>query len=87
MRDLEKLTLEQVAGSAGVPGSVASQEVQLEFTRRQTQAQIEAAEATKETATYTRQNARYMLWSVIVLAVASVASFVLDLLAFLRPVN
>jgi len=33
-----------------------------------------ATEAAQATAAYTRQNARYMLWSVIVLAISSVIS-------------
>jgi hypothetical protein len=63
-----------------------------EFTRRQTiaqqeaanaqtaaaKAQQEAAEATKETARYTRRNAFYLLASVIVLALSSVATVALS---------
>jgi hypothetical protein len=42
-----------------------------EAQERATIAQQEAADAAKETARYTQQNACYMLWSVIVLAIAS----------------
>jgi hypothetical protein len=41
--------------------------IQLEFTRRQIAAQIQAGE-------YTMRNARYMLWSVIVLTISSILS-------------
>ena len=50
---------------------------QYEFMRRQTA-------AAKETAIYTRQNARYLLFSVIVLALSSIGTFVLALLTYLR---
>jgi hypothetical protein len=57
---------------------------QYEFMRRQTVAQQETAQAAKETAIYTRQNACYMLASVIVLTLASVGTFILALLTYLR---
>ena len=50
---------------------------------RQTNAQQEAAKAAKETAIYTRRNARYMLASVIVLTLSSIGSFVLAMLTYL----
>jgi hypothetical protein len=57
---------------------------------RQTRAQIEAAEAAKRaaeaavsSAEYAKKSVRWMFWSVVVLALASVASFVLDLIPFL----
>jgi hypothetical protein len=51
--------------------------VSLGFQHSQTKAQIEAAE-------YAKQSVRWMKWSVVVLAAASVLSFILDLLTFLR---
>jgi hypothetical protein len=57
--------------------------VQAEFMRRQTQIlreggehQKRAADAMVETAVATKANARYMLWSVVVLAVASVLNLI-----------
>jgi hypothetical protein len=57
---------------------------QYEFMRRQTVAQQEAAQAAKDTATYTRKNARYMLVSVIVLTLSALGTFILALLNFWR---
>ena len=84
MVDLEKLlsqmTLDQLTDflSKGGPGSQDDQMARAEFMRRQTEMQIkamyaalEAAGAVKATARYVRRNARYMLWSVIVLAASS----------------
>jgi hypothetical protein len=45
-----------------------------EFLYRQTLLQKKATDATIETALYTRQNARYMLWSVVALALSSIAT-------------
>ena len=63
---------------AGVgPNSQNDMTARAEFLRRQTALQREAAQAAKDTATYTKKNARYMLWSVIVLAVSSLISAVI----------
>ena len=51
------LSLVQLAGSAGMPGSLDSQAVQLEMLRRQTISQIATA--------------KYMLWSVIAITITS----------------
>ena len=59
-------------------------QIQHVYLCRQTIAQQEAAQAAKETAIYTRRNALYMLASVIVLTLASVGTFVLALLTYLR---
>jgi hypothetical protein len=63
------------------PGSNNEMTARAEFLRRQTtlqreatQAAKEAAQAAKDTAIYTKKNARYMLWSVVVLAIASAIS-------------
>lgn len=50
---------------------------------RQTIAQQEAAEAAKETALYTRRNARYVLASVIVLGLSSLGTFILAAATYL----
>jgi len=55
---------------------------ELEFMRRQTVAQQEAGEAAKQTAVYTRKSARYMLASVIILALSSLGTFVLSMLTY-----
>ena len=73
---LSAMTNEQLV-DAPAPGT------QYEFMRRQTVAQQEAAQAAKETAIYTRQSARYMLVSVIILALSSLSTFVLAMLS--RP--
>jgi hypothetical protein len=91
LQDLTKLTPEQLVDAAGQPGSQQSLWVEFEFMRRQTVAQIEAAEAqeraasaAEETAVYTRRNAFWMLLSVVVLTLSSLATFVLALLTYLR---
>jgi hypothetical protein len=57
---------------AGVgPGSPNEMTARAEFLRRQTALQREATQAARDTATYTQRSARYMLWSVIVLAISS----------------
>jgi len=68
------------------PGSNNEMTARAEFLRRQTllqreatQAAKDAAQAAKDTAIYTKKNARYMLWSVVVLAVASVVSATLSI--------
>jgi hypothetical protein len=58
------------------PGGVSHARVIAELTRRQTLAQIEAAEATKATAEHNKRNANYMLASVVVLMFASIAQLV-----------
>lgn len=56
-----------------------------EFMRRQTVAQQEAAQAAKDTAIYTQKNARYMLWSVIAIAITSGLSAVFAFLSWYAP--
>ncbi len=79
---METWTLGAVADSmAGAqPGTAAHTRGAAEILRRQTAIQEEAAEAQKraaaatiDTANATRLSAKYMLWSVIVLAVACAA--------------
>ena len=55
--DWTKLPLEQLPNLVGQPGSMDGQAVELEMQRRQTAAQISAA--------------RYMLWSVVAIAITS----------------
>lgn len=74
------------------PGSPNHCWLMAELNRRQlfeqieaTKAQSEAAKAAADTAEYTRQNARYMLWSVIVLAASSAVSTIVTVaLAFVH---
>jgi hypothetical protein len=77
-KDLRRLSLEELAADpGGGPAKEPYYRVQAEFQRRQTQAQIEATE-------YAKRSVRWMFWSVVVLAAASVGSFVLNFLTFLR---
>jgi hypothetical protein len=64
------------------PGSQSEQEVQAEYMLRQMQMQREVADAAIETANYTRQSARYMRWSVIVLAVSALLTLVVAITRF-----
>lgn len=58
---------------------------QYEFMRRQTVAQQDAAQAAKDTAIYTQKNARYMLWSVIAIAVTSGLNALFAFLTWYAP--
>jgi len=88
---LASLTLDELADKLAVDAnSLAHSIAMAEFTRRQTlaqqqaadaqidasSAQIKSGQAITDTAEYTRKNARYMLWSVIVLAITGSLSFV-----------
>ena len=73
------------------PGAGLDQVARAEFTRRQTlmqrqatDAAIAAANAAEETAQFTRDNARYMLWSVIVLAAASAGTLIVAIIGLYR---
>jgi hypothetical protein len=74
VEDLAKMSLAEIAEKMANarPGSEFDHISQAEFLRRQTEAAI-------ETARFTRQNARYMLWSVVVLAVSAFATFVVTI--------
>lgn len=61
-------------------GTPPARNIEFELGRRVARAQIEAAEATKAAAAYAKENVRWMFCSVVVLAAASVASLVVDLL-------
>ena len=56
---------------------------EIELMRRRYTAELEASKATKASAEYARQSVRWMFWSVVVLATASVASFFLELLTLI----
>jgi hypothetical protein len=85
---LAPMSLEELAdfmSNADASGS-ANQAAKTEFLLRQTKLQEaatgatrEAAEAERKTARYTRRNAFYMLLSVIVLAIASVANVLVSI--------
>ncbi len=64
------------------PGSQAEQAVQAEYMLRQMQMQREVADAAIEAANYTRKSARYMLWSVIVLAMSALLTLVISVTEF-----
>ena len=70
-KNLTEYTLEELAQNPGT--DLMKDWVQVEFLRRQTILQQEATEAAKETAKHTKRNSDYMLYSVVVLAVAAVA--------------
>jgi len=90
--DLTQMELEELSRLFGAAGSTSpdAQRYAAEFTRRQTVAQINAAEAqvraasaAEETAKYTRTNARYLLWSVVVLAVSGLGTFAVSIVNIL----
>jgi hypothetical protein len=68
--------LEHLAGViAGTdPGSRASEAAKAELTRRQILAEQGTAQAQVDAARYTKENARWMFWSVIALVVSSLAN-------------
>jgi hypothetical protein len=73
--DLREVPLDELPERGGPPTSMKHYSVQYELRRRQTEAQIQTAE-------YTRRSARWIFISVVVLMLASLGSFVLDLLIF-----
>jgi hypothetical protein len=58
------------------------QAIEIEFLRREVLFQKEATDAAKETAKFTQDGARYMLWSTLALAISAF----LQALAMLLPV-
>ena len=68
-KSLDDLTELMEASATGSPNANA---VMAEIQRRMMVSQIEAADAAKETARYTRRSAHYILLSVIVLAISAV---------------
>lgn len=78
---LMDMTLERLVDHAAhaAPGD----DVHAEFARRQTILQEQVRDAAKDTAEYIKRNARYMLWSDIVLAASAVVSALVSIfLAF-----
>lgn len=63
-KDLGKKTLDELADWMAEYGGNTVGVAQAEFLRRQTQAALDTAE-------FTKKNARYMLWSVIVLSASA----------------
>lgn len=87
MKEWADMDLAEVAAYSGEPGSLNSVRAPIEMLRRQTLAQIEAADAQKAasaaavaTAEYTRRNARYMLWSVMAILATALFPYVVKLL-------
>jgi hypothetical protein len=78
----ENEPLEKIADvmAGGAPGSPNDQRTKAEFMLRQTKAQIAAAQATEQTARYTRKYSRYMFWSIVVLALSALGNFILDII-------
>jgi hypothetical protein len=95
-QELAKLSLDDLADAAAgpTPGSPLHGIHMAEFTRRQTlalqqaaeaqeraaEAQQEGARAAIDTARYTRRNAQYLLASVIVIALSALATFASNIL-------
>jgi len=70
---------------AGVTqGSLNDQMARAEFMLRQTEFQKQASDAAKETALYTQRYTRYMLWSVVILAISVAANLVVSVLIYLK---
>jgi hypothetical protein len=82
----KQLSLEGLADRLGKsqPGSQTAATLDAELRRRQIMAQIEAAEATTESAAYTHRSATLMLWSVVILTVAAVLDVVLQVVTLIR---
>jgi hypothetical protein len=75
-----------MAAVGGTPESENRRIVTAEFLRRQTVFQEEATKAAKDTAEYTKRTARFMLCSVIAIAVATIIQAVVSILvAVSRP--
>ena len=74
-----EMTLDEIADvlAANEPYTANAIAANAEIQRRVTISQIEASEAAKVAARYSRKSARYILWSVVVLAISSVAAIVL----------
>jgi hypothetical protein len=92
---LEGATLEQLADcmqdgpQIGRPYHASAAELERRkatWQRKAKQATEDAANAAIETAEHTRRSARYMLWSVVVLALASALNLVVSFAAWRYPV-
>jgi hypothetical protein len=74
-QQMHEATLEELVGfAARDPGSQFSEAAKAELSRPEIFAQQEAARAQQEAAHYTKQSARWMFWSVVVVAITSLAS-------------
>ena len=69
-KTLDELAVDMYTRADAPPHLMAEAEI----ARRLAVAQLDAAKATVETATFTRRNANYMLASVVVAAAAAIAS-------------
>jgi hypothetical protein len=81
-RELANKSNDEIADfMAGVTqGSLNDQAAKAEFMLRQTNLQKEATQAAKDTALYTQRYTRYMFWSVVVLALSAVGTFVVSII-------
>jgi len=80
--ELENVSLDELADRiAGAPAmSTFGEAARAELARRQLLLQVQATQAAKDTADYTRKSARYIFWSVVAIAVSSVATLVVNIL-------
>ena len=78
----ENESLEKIADvmAGGEPRSRNDLTARAEFMLRQARAQIAAAQATEQTAHYTRKYTRYMFWSVVILALSALGNFILKII-------
>lgn len=85
-QQLSGKSLEEVADFMAnvTPGSPNDQIAKAEFLLLQTKFQIEASQAAKDTALYTRSYTRYMFWSVVILAVSAVGSLVVSVFTYFK---
>jgi hypothetical protein len=81
-KTLDELATEMYTKVDSLPHLMAKAEI----TRRVTEAQLEAAGATVETATFTKRNANYMLASVVVALIAAFGSAASVYFAYLSTV-
>jgi hypothetical protein len=77
--DMQDVDLDELPNLRSGKERRSDEALTFEFLRRQTKAQIESAE-------YAKQSVRWMFWSVVVLAAASVATFALNLWQYLHQI-
>jgi hypothetical protein len=84
VKDLREVPLDELPLHGGPPTDMEHYSVLYEFQRRQTKTQIKAAQGALLSADYAKKSVRWMAVSVVVLTLASIGSFVLDLLTYWR---
>jgi hypothetical protein len=80
-RKLADFSLDELADwmAENTAGSYMEVIARAEFLRRQALSQDAATEAARDTAKFTRESARYLLWSVVVLAISSMVTLVVTI--------